>query len=114
MATTLRCTETGLAVLPIQGRFDAHQVSQVQQEFDALLTAGARHIILDLSGVSFVDSSALAVLVQGLRRCRERNGELLLCGLQGSARTILELTQMNKALRVFPSVESACAAVKPA
>lgn len=114
MADMLRCTEagpSGLAVLPIHGRFDARQVPQVQQEFDALLTAGARYIILDLGDVTFISSSALAVLVQGLRRCRERNGELLLCSLQEPVRTIFELTHMDQALRIFPDAPTARAAL---
>jgi anti-sigma B factor antagonist len=111
MAATLRCTDSGLAVLPIRGHFDAHQVPLVQEEFDALLTAGARFIVLDLAGVTFVDSSALAIVVRGLRRCRERNGELLLAGAGGRVQTIFVLTGMNKALRMFADADAACAAV---
>lgn len=93
--------ETTLAVLPVKGRFDANQVHAIQHEFDSLLTAGARFIILDLSDVQFVDSSALAVLVRGMRSCRERNGELLLCGLRQPVSAIFELTRMDRAIRIF-------------
>jgi anti-sigma B factor antagonist len=94
-------TEMTLAVLPVTGRFDADQVHDVQHEFDSLLTAGARFIILDLSDVQFVDSSALAVLVRGMRSCRERNGELLLCGLRQPVKAIFELTRMDRAIRIY-------------
>ena len=100
-----------IATLAISGRFDAHQVPQVQQEFDALLTAGARFIILDLSAVNFVDSSALAVMVRGMKRCRERNGELLLCGLRQPVRIIFELTRMDRAFRIYVDEASAQAAL---
>jgi anti-sigma B factor antagonist len=103
--------ETSLAVLPVRGRFDANQVHDVQYEFDSLLTAGARFIILDLSDVAFVDSSALAVLVRGMRSCRERNGELLLCGLRQSVSSIFELTRMDKAIRIFRDESSARTAI---
>jgi anti-anti-sigma regulatory factor len=49
--------------------------------------------------------------VRGLRRCRERNGELLLAGVGGSAQTIFTLTGLNRALRVFRDADTACAAV---
>ncbi len=100
-------TETTLAVLPVRGRFDADQVHDVQREFDSLLTAGARFIILDLSDVQFVDSSALAVLVRGMRSCRERNGELLLCGLRQPVQAIFELTRMDRAIRIYRDEVSA-------
>jgi anti-sigma B factor antagonist len=104
--------DSGIAALVINGRFDAHQVNQVQQEFDALLATGARFIILDLTGVNFVDSSALAVMVRGMKRCRERNGELLLCGLRQPVRIIFELTRMDRAFRIFDDEASAQAALK--
>lgn len=111
MTASTHQMETGTATLTISGRFDAHQVSQVQQEFDALLAAGARFIIFDLSDVNFVDSSALAVMVRGMKRCRERNGELLLCGLRQPVRIIFELTRMDRAFRIYDNEASARAAL---
>jgi anti-sigma B factor antagonist len=107
MLNSIYGTESALAVLPIRGHFDARQVHYVQYEFDSLLTAGARFIILDLSDVQFVDSSALAVLVRGMRSCRERNGELLLCGLRQQVSIIFELTHMDQAFRIFRDEASA-------
>ena len=111
MTSTMHQPQTEAATLVISGRFDAHQVSQVQQEFDALLTAGARFIILDLTDVNFVDSSALAVMVRGMKRCRERNGELLLCGLRQPVRIIFELTRMDRAFRIYDTEANAQAAL---
>jgi anti-sigma B factor antagonist len=111
MTSSTHRSDTSVATLVISGRFDAHQVSQVQQEFDALLAAGARFIILDLSDVNFVDSSALAVMVRGMKRCRERNGELLLCGLRQPVRIIFELTRMDRAFRIYDDEKSAQAAL---
>ena len=111
MTSTMHQPQTEAATLVISGRFDAHQVSQVQQEFDALLTAGARFIILDLTDVNFVDSSALAVMVRGMKRCRERNGELLLCGLRQPVRIIFELTRMDRAFRIYENQTTAQASL---
>jgi anti-sigma B factor antagonist len=111
MTSSTHQPDSGIATLVISGRFDAHQVTPVQQEFDALLTAGARFIILDLTDVNFVDSSALAVMVRGMRRCRERNGELLLCGLRQPVRIIFELTHMDRAFRIYKDDASAQAAL---
>jgi len=111
MTTSTPKPTAEIATLVISGRFDAHQVAQVQQEFDALLTAGARFILLDLTNVNFVDSSALAVMVRGMKRCRERNGELLLCGLRQPVRIIFELTRMDRAFRIYEDEASAQAAL---
>lgn len=94
-------------VLAVHGRFDAHQVPQVQQDMDALLESGATTIIVDLSDVTFVDSSALAVIVRGMKRCRERSGELILCGMRQPVRIIFELTRMDRAFRIFDNPAAA-------
>ena len=100
-----------VATIKIAGRFDAHQVTQVQQEVDSLLAGGARYIIIDLADVNFVDSSALAVMVRGMKRCRERGGELLLCAMRQPVRIIFELTRMDRAFRIFENEDAARAAV---
>ena len=107
MSSPTHQSDAEIATLVISGRFDAHQVTQVQQELDALLAASARYIILDLSDVSFVDSSALAVMVRGMKRCRERNGDLLLCGLRQPLRIIFELTRMDRAFRIYENQAAA-------
>lgn len=111
MTPSLHQPDYGKATLVVHGRFDAHQITQVQQEFDALLAVGARFIILDLTDVHLMDSSALAVMVRGLKRCRERNGELLLCGVSEPVRVIFELTGMDRAFRIFDDEAGAQAAL---
>ena len=66
-----------------------------------MLAAQTRFIILDLTDVNFVDSSALAVMVRGMKHCREQKGELVLCGMRQPVRIIFELTRMDRAFRIF-------------
>jgi anti-sigma B factor antagonist len=100
------------ATITINGRFDAHQVPQVQQEMDGILAGGQHNIILNLADVNFVDSSALAVMVRGMKRCREQNGELILCGLRQPVRIIFELTRMDRAFRIYDDEAAAKRALK--
>lgn len=91
----------------LSGRFDAHQVPRIQKEIDAALAGGANTVIMDLTDVNFVDSSALAVMVRTMKHCRERNGEIVLCGLRQPVRIIFELTRMDKAFRIFNNLGDA-------
>ncbi len=111
MICTMYQLDSAVGMLEISGRFDVLHLRQVQQKFDALLTVGVRYIILDLAAVTFVDSSALTLIVRAMQRCRERNGELLLCGLCPPVRIIFELTRIEKAFRVFDSEVAAQAAL---
>jgi anti-sigma B factor antagonist len=99
------------AVLELSGRFDSYVAPRAAEWLEkATLTAPA-HIVVDLSDVNFVDSTALATLVQGLNRARKRNGELYLCGLQKQVYMIFELTRLNKAFHIFVDEDHALQAI---
>lgn len=88
-------------ILELRGRFDAYGAPQVVKWFDENLKPERANLVIDLSGVDFVDSTALAALVQGMKRARQANGDLRLCGLQQPVRIIFELTRLDKAFDIF-------------
>lgn len=101
----------GIPVLELTGRFDAHTVSQVKIWLAAQV-AEHPQIVLDLKGVTFVDSAALATLVQGMKQCRERNGDLVLTNLAQPVRIIFELTRLDRAFGIYDSVPVAVSALQ--
>jgi anti-sigma B factor antagonist len=104
-------TINGVSTLALNGRFDAFETSAVTEWFDRNIKDGKAQVIIDLAGVNFLDSAALAALVKGMKRCREHGGDLYLCGLQQPVRIIFELTRLDKAFKIFPDTESASGAV---
>src|ERR671929_137943 len=58
------------------------------------------HVVVNLAGVKFVDSTALAALVRSMKRCRQQGGDLHLCGLQQPVRIIFELTRLDRAIEI--------------
>lgn len=83
--------------LRIEGRFDAHEVAMFRTAVDTNLNSGRSHIRIELSAVEFVDSSALAELVRGMKLCREAGGDLVLASPSDPVRVILELTKLDTA-----------------
>jgi anti-sigma B factor antagonist len=96
-------------ILELVGRLDAHQVPQVSRWFDS--HPKASYIVVNLSGVPFVDSSGLAILVKGLKNCRGNGGNLYLCGLQPAVLQVFGLTRLDRAFTVFADEASALAAL---
>lgn len=96
-------------VLAPKGRFDAHTVPEVRTWLNTTIERGDTRIVIDLSAVNFLDSAALAVLVHGLKHCRQHGGDLVLCGMQAPVRIIFELTRLDRAFSCWPEVESAVA-----
>ena len=103
----IQTTRNGLPVLRLQGRFDAHEVEPVRVWLLEQVVLEKPKIILNLTGVNFIDSTALSTLVRGLKQCREKNGDLHLCELQQPVRVIFELTRLDKAFDIFSSEEEA-------
>jgi anti-sigma B factor antagonist len=97
-------THRGWAVISVQGELDLHSSPALTDEIAGALNQDAPHIAVDLTAVSFMDSTALGVLVASLKRARERDGELTLVGANGSPLKVLTLTGMAEG--VFPMTVS--------
>lgn len=79
--------EDGFAVCRPLGEIDAFTVSQFRQALADL--AAEPRLVIDMSGVPFVDSAGLGALIGGIRRVRERGGEVVVvCNRRGLVRTL--------------------------
>ena len=92
--------ETNLAAFVLAGRFDAHESERVRAVLLEPLEAGHVDGSVDLADVSFLDSSALAVLTTVMKRCREAGGDLTLVSVSDPVRVILELTRLDLAFTI--------------
>jgi len=95
-------------VLEVVGELDLATGPELQARLAALIDSGVREVVLDLTEVSFLDSSGLSVLVTAMKRLRAGGGTLRLAGCQSQVQTILELTALS---RVFPLYPTAAAAL---
>lgn len=95
-----------VTVLDIEGRFDAHVAPKV---LDWYKQVSANNVVVNLAAVNFIDSSALAALAGGMKRCRQRGGDLRLCALQQPVQIIFELTRMQRAFQIFSTEAEAVA-----
>lgn len=97
-------------VLRLRGRFDAHEVAPVAAWLAERVSAGRVRLVVNLDGVGFVDSTALGCLVQGMKRCRQGGGDLVLCSLRQAVRIIFELTRLDRAFSIRDTEEDALSA----
>jgi anti-sigma B factor antagonist len=66
-------------------------------------------VILNLTGVRYIDSSGVASLVEGLKAARDQNLRFILYGLSPSAREVLQLSRLIKIFEVFDNEQQALA-----
>jgi len=100
----------GVHILRIIGRFDAHEAKRVVSWFDEVVTSPPTRCVIALSEVEFIDSTALAALVQGMKRCRQLHGDVYLCALSQPVRTVFELTRLDRAFEIFAREDEAVTA----
>jgi len=98
-----------VTVLEVAGRVDSYSVPNLRAQLSKFVHRRPANIVVDLTGVNFIDSSGLAALVQGLRSCREWGGNLCLSNPQRPVRMILELTRLDSAIDIFPNNSEAIA-----
>jgi len=94
---TLTIEIEALTVLAV-GDVDAHTAPQLWPALDAMPTDGA--VAVDLSGVNFIDSSGLRVLVRAHRRQGEGGGSLTLLAASPAVARLLDITGLAGELRL--------------
>jgi anti-anti-sigma factor len=66
--------DDGVGVVRLSGEVDMYTAPQLKQSMLGLIDEGAAKVVIDLSGVTFIDSTALGVLIGGVRRLRAAGG----------------------------------------
>jgi anti-sigma B factor antagonist len=96
-------------VLVIELREDNLDASNVREFKDAAQSLMQSHdrVVLDMSGVKFVDSSGLGVLLSCLRQLNARHGDFRLCNLANTVRALFELMRMHRVFNIQPSRDDA-------
>ena len=97
-------------VLPLQGEIDLHVSPRVSQKLADMIKQKPSRVIIDLSGVTYIDSSGLAILISAMQDVEDYGGRFAIAGLQENVRTIFETARLDKVFLMYPHVDAALAA----
>ena len=104
----IRAKQMGeVSVFTLVGRLDAYAAPSARAQIIASLDERAPCAVVDLAGVTIIDSSGLGALVAAMKRAREAGGDVALAGMQESVRIIFELTRLDCSFAIAPDVPSA-------
>jgi|ERR1035437_1443647 anti-anti-sigma factor len=81
--------------------------TELKYHLIALNNDGAKNIILDLSKVTYCDSSGLNTILAANTVCKNSNGSFVITGLNEKVRKIIHNSQLEKVLFICPTVEEA-------
>ncbi len=91
----------------VNERLDAHNSDQVKAKIREVFESGAKDVVVDLSEVSFIDSSGLGAMVSGFKNAISHHGRLALSGLQTQPRSMFDLTRLTRVFDIYDNAESA-------
>jgi anti-sigma B factor antagonist len=94
-------------VIELEGEVDVYTAPQLKQQMINLLESGAKELIVDLTKVDYLDSTALGVLIGGLKRMREREGNMVLVCPSPRILRVFEITGLDKIFEIYHSLEDA-------
>ena len=97
-------------ILTLEGEIDFHLSMEVAESLRALVADKPLRVIVDLAKVTYVDSSGLPALVEGMQNTRAYGGEFLLVGMRQDIRPIFEIPCLDQVFSIFPDVRHAVSA----
>ncbi len=111
MNLSMTASRTGdQAVLAVQGEVDLHSASRLTDRLSALLDAGERSVVVDLSPLAFLDSTGLGALVAARNRAQQTGATLRLVCTSDWLLKLFRITGLDAVFEIFPTVSQALAA----
>jgi anti-sigma B factor antagonist len=98
----------GQKVLQLKGPLNIHTIFDFQ---NAVRSDSSPVLIIDFSGVPFIDSAGLGALVGAHIASQKANRKLALVAMNTQVKALLEMTQVGKFFRTFPTLQEAQSAV---
>lgn len=97
----------GAVIVRPAGDIDLSGSPTLRQEIRRVTTDKPARLIIDLSGVPYMDSSGVATLVEAMQIARRNNTKLILCALQVKVRSIFEIARLDTVFTIVDTVETA-------
>jgi len=104
--------EDGVTRVGLVGRLDTPGVDAIETRLTAAVVPRGVRAIVDLSGVEFIGSLGLRMLITITRALTRRGGKMVLYGPQGFVAQVLETASLDDIIPVRPDATSALSAVQ--
>ena len=95
--------------LTLQGRLDAAGAEKVETSFASAVSGAGRDVVVDLSGVSFVGSLGIRLLISGARTAARLGRRLVVFGVQGPVNEVFTTVSLDDIIPMLPDEAAALA-----
>jgi len=97
----------GVARLRVAGEADLWTAPELKAALAAAIDRGSRSVVVDLSETTFLDSTALGVLMGGVRRLKPKRGEIVIVCRDANIRKIFEITLLDRIFVIAAEMDEA-------
>lgn len=94
-------------VLVVHGDADLHAAPEVRERLRGAIDDGVTIVVVDLSDAALIDSTILGVLLGGMKRLRERDGEVRIVTRRADLRRVFEVTMLDGIFALYDTQEKA-------
>src|ERR1700712_6135282 len=101
-------------VLAVRGEIDLFTAPELKQVLAESIESGRIRIIVDLTETTFLDSTALGVLIGAVKRLRSRDGALAIVNVDENISKTFEITGLDQIFKIVATRDEAVEAVAPA
>ena len=102
-----RQVDSGATVVAPTGRLDVAGAPALKDAISEAVKNGQPRVVLDMEGISFVDSTGLGSVIAALKQIRSSQGDLRLAAPNQQVRVVLELTTLDRVFPYYSTVEEA-------
>jgi anti-sigma B factor antagonist len=96
------------SMLLIKGDVDMNSSQDVRSSMDEIFKqGGAKALLINLSGVRYMDSSGIATLVEAMQNCMKQDMKLRLVELSPAVRDVFELARLSSIFEIFANASEA-------
>ncbi|MFC4062180.1 STAS domain-containing protein [Planomonospora corallina] len=112
LTVTLRSHSARVHVLVVAGDLDHHTGPRLRAALDELTLAPRDGLVVDLSGLTFCDSTGISLLVAAHRRAQDAGAALALAGLDPDIAHVFKIMGLDRLFSSYESTEKAAAALE--
>jgi anti-sigma B factor antagonist len=96
-----------ISIIDCSGDVDLYSSTHLREALLKEMRSGKPCVLVNMVGVSYIDSSGIATLVEGLQLSRETKTRFGLYGLRNNARSVLELARLHTVFAIFDNEQEA-------
>ena len=90
-----------IQIVTLGGRLDAYSSNDVERQLNSLIEANEVKIILNLTGLEYISSSGLRVLLAALKKSRKGSGDLRLAAMRPSVKEVFDIAGFTQLFQIF-------------